>query len=665
MTTPIPAVIHRPLVRSTSIPTALASLAPWVDAGVFATAEVHGAEVLTRAAGATDPMMQLTAAVALWGPLHGHACVDISRVASMVTSELAVTLAVDANDASDSGDTVLAIAASLPWPAFATWIDELRDSALVRCVEGIDVQPVFDARPLVLHGTLLYTQRQWVDECLVAEQLLGRARAGAGDVPFDVADRVADLAPAAAALLDRLLPPLDGEVPNLQHVAARTAIASRLSVIVGGPGTGKTHTISRTLAVLSLDAAERGQPLRVGLAAPTGKAAARLGEAIASATAVGLPAGTVAPETSTIHRMLGWSGSTTRFRHDANTPLPYDVVVIDEASMVALPLMARLLEAVRPDARLVLVGDPDQLHSIEVGAVLADTVAAAADPESPLHPFVVRLQRSRRQQLGSPIAPLADAVRDDQPHVALTQLRGGSIDPNNDQPLLTFIDSADPLADNGAGVREVILPALAAAAAAARAGRAAEALGHFATVRVLCAHRTGRHGAEHWNRAIENWLLDDVNGAGHGRPPRFYPGRALLATRNDQRQQVANGDTGIVISDPAGVRAAFGTADGLRVLAPAQLERVDTAFATTIHKSQGSEFDTVVVVLPPAGSPLAGRELLYTAITRSSRRLVVVGTEAAIVACITTPSRRVTGLAAALATANTGLTATTGVMLDR
>ena len=162
------------------------------------------------------------------------------------------------------------------------------------------------------------------------------------------------------------------------------------------------------------------------------------------------------------------------------------------------------------------------------------------------------------------------------------------------------------------------------------------------------------------NRTIEHWLLDAVDGIGHGRPPRFYPGRALLATRNDPRQRVANGDTGIVIADPAGVRAAFGTADGLRVLAPAQLERVDTAFATTIHKSQGSEFDTVVVVLPPAGSPLAGRELLYTAFTRASRRLVVVGTPAAIVACIDTPSRRVTGLAAALASTAAGFTTPAG-----
>jgi len=643
-------------------------LAPWVDAGVFGTAEVHGAEVLTRAASETDPMLQLAAALALWGPLHGHACVDLAMIASMVTSELAVALAtndtgsaIGANDtgsaigngngngngnddSSDGSDIVFAIASTLPWPALTTWIDELSSSALVRCVTAVDNQPVFDDRPLVLHGTLLYTQRQWVDECGVAGQLLRRARASLGSMP--------DLSPAADALLDRLLPPLDpfDGTPNFQHVAARTAIASRLTVIVGGPGTGKTHTISRTLAVLALDAAERGQPLRVGLAAPTGKAAARLGEAIATATAAELPAGTVPPETSTIHRMLGWRNSATRFRHDAATPLSCDVVVIDEASMVALPLMARLLEAIRPDARLVLVGDPDQLHSIEVGAVLADAVSAAADPTSPLHSLVVRLQRPRRQQLGSPIAPLADAVRNDDSTAALSQLRAGAIDPTDGRPLLTFVDDADPLANNdGGGVRDVVLPALTAAAHAARAGAAADALGHFANVRVLCAHRTGRHGAEYWNRAIEQWLLEAVDGAGHGRPARFYPGRGLLATRNDQRQRVANGDTGIVIVHPDGVRAAFGTADGLRVLAPAQLERVDTAFATTIHKSQGSEFDTVVVILPPAGSPLVGRELLYTAITRSSRRLVVVGSEAAVAACIRSPSRRVTGLTAALA----------------
>ncbi|MEO6122707.1 MAG: exodeoxyribonuclease V subunit alpha [Ilumatobacteraceae bacterium] len=671
MTSPSPssalAAVGRRAVRLTSIPPALMSLAPWVDAGVFGTAEVHGAEVLSRAAAVSDPLMQLAAAIALWAPLHGHTCVDLDRVAAMVTSELAValtsettettgspatTVTADAGHVSDSADGVLAVASSLPWPALNTWIDELRSSTLVRCVDHIDAALVLDDRPLVLHGTLLYTQRQWTDECLVAEHLLRRARTSQA--------HTGPLAAPAEALLDRLLPPLDDVdgAPNLQHQAARAAISSRLAIIVGGPGTGKTHTIARTLAVLSLDATERRQPLRVGLAAPTGKAAARLGEAIASAISEGLPAGSLSAETSTIHRMLGWRGSTTRFRHDADTPLPYDIVVIDEASMVALPLMARLLEAIRPDARLIIVGDPDQLHSIEVGAVLADTVAAAADPTSLLHPLVVRLQRSRRLQHLSPIAPLADAVRDNEPSLALSQLRNGSDDPDDPDdggPLLTFIDSLDPLATNdGSGVRGVILPALVAAADAARAGEAAKALAHFATVRVLCAHRTGRHGAEYWNRAIEAWLLETVNGPGRGRPPRFYPGRALLATRNDQRQGVANGDTGIVISDPDGVRAAFGTADGLRVLAPAQLERVATAFATTIHKSQGSEFDTVVVILPPPGSPLAGRELLYTAITRASRRLVVVGTPASIVVCITTPSRRVTGLAAALASASAG-----------
>lgn len=654
MTTPYALLRYSPSAPTT-VPGPVASLIPWVDADVFGPAEVFGAEVLTRAAPDSDPLVHLAAAFAIWAPIHGHACVDLGGITGMVRAEMAVTLAEaaasDATPATATGDdpiaTVDAFSSSLPWPDTDGWITRLRASPLVRRVENPDPAPVLDDRPLVMHGRLLYTQRQWVDECSVAAALHHRSQMAPPE----------PLSDDAHGLLDRLLPPTDLGETNLQHVAAVAALSSRLTVIIGGPGTGKTHTVAQTLAVMLADARTRGASVRIGLAAPTGKAAARMQEAIAGAAAAGRGSGSLTDaqaaelgglEASTIHRLLVRRGSSTRFFHDAVNPLPYDVVVIDEASMVALPLMARLLEAVRPDAQLVLVGDPDQLHSIEVGAVLADIVSAASDTGSPLHDRVVRLQRSRRQQSGSPIGPLADAVRDNRAGDVIDLLRRGAVDPIDGRPLLTLVETTDPLAtDGGAGAREVVLPPLTAAAEAAQTGNAVEALRRLATIRVLCAHRSGPHGAAQWNRMIESWLLAALD-----RVPlsagRFYPGRALLATRNDRRQRVANGDTGIVITDPAGVRAAFGTADGLRILAPAQLERVETAFASTIHKSQGSEYTTVVVVLPPATSPLAGRELLYTALTRSTDRLVVIGTEAAVVACVQTPSRRVTGLANAL-----------------
>ena len=522
----------------------------------------------------------------------------------------------------------------------------LTGSTICRVVTETDDEPVLDHHPLVLHGTLLYTQRQWVDECTVAADLRRRARSAV----------TMQLSPAASDLLERLLPAVDDGRPNLQHEAAMMALRSRLAVIVGGPGTGKTHTIARLLAVLLHRASDEGTTLRVALAAPTGKAAARMGEAIGAALtgfdrSGGAPldaqiiAQLAALRPTTIHRLLGVRGQRTRFVNNSDHPLDHDVVIIDEASMVALPMMARLVEALRPDSTLILVGDPDQLESIEVGSVLADIVSADRSPSSAVAGHVIRLDRSRRQAADSPIGPLSDAIRMADADDVLRRLahRAGGPDGSG---LVTFIDTETMAADKvEAAIRNVVVPPLEAAAAAAKVGHAADALGQFADVRVLCAHRRGPYGVESWNRLIESWVLADSPAA---RPPRYYPGRPLLVTRNDQRQRIANGDTGIIVADSTGLRAAFATVDGLRLLAPAQLDTVDTAFAMTIHKSQGSEYDTVVVVLPPADSALIGRELLYTAITRSTRRLVVVGTKAAVVAAVNTPGRRVTGLAAAL-----------------
>ncbi len=649
------------LALGVTIPVAVDSLRPWVEAGVFDAAEVQGAEVLTRRAVAPQLPLVLAAALALWAPRHGHTCIDLGLAPRLVGNELAAARMVPGPNA-DRSPSVQRSMTELPWPPAELWIGMLRDSDLVRCVDGIDPDPILDDCPLVLIGPKLYTQRQWIDECSVAASLLQRTGSNQGE----------PISANAESLLQQLLPPSDTDEPNLQHEAARAMLSGRLTVVVGGPGTGKTHTISRALAVLLTDAAASGRAVRIGLAAPTGKAAARMHEALshaaegtaraASSSDCALQLAALRP--TTIHRMLGRRGSTTRFVHDRRTPLPYDVVVIDEASMVALPLMARLLEAVPPQARLVLVGDPDQLHSIEVGSILTDVVAAARESTSELHHHVIRLQRPRRQVAGSPISVLADAVRNGDPDAALALLRdgtrtGGAHTAGAGESLVSFVETADPLAAAiDPAVRDAIVPSLAAALEAARAGNAGDALRCLGTVRVLCAHREGRHGAQMWNRLIETWVRSDFadenkQGSTRGATSaaggsRYFVGQALLATQNDLRQRVANGDTGIVIANRAGVRAAFGTAGGIRILAPAQLERVEAAYATTVHKSQGSEYHTAVVVLPPDGSPLAGRELLYTALTRATTRLVAIGTAASLRACINTPTRRVTGLAEAL-----------------
>ena len=541
----------------------------------------------------------------------------------------------------------------MPWPAANAWLAALTASPLVRVVDRADSEPVLQDQPLVLCGRRLYTQRQWVDECIVAASLRERAMA-APLIP---------LTPAAAALLDSLLAPTEDGETNLQHTAAQLALTSRLAVVVGGPGTGKTHTVARMLAALLADAAERGEPVRIALGAPTGKAAARLTEALVAATTqvVGghqvLPDGVAAQlvelRATTLHRLLGSSGvSRSRFVYNASNPLPYDIVVVDETSMVALPLMARLVEAVSTDARLVLVGDPDQLESIDVGAVLADISDAAVASDAnhsnhavtaPLSAHVVRLLRPRRQQQGSPVGPLADAIREGRADDVLQLLRAGSVDSDSGEALLTFVETDDALrSPDAAGIRAIVSPALVEARAAAIAGDADTALRLLAHTRVLCAHRRGPYGTEHWNRTIESWMF------GPSAHPRDYPGRALLVTRNDPRTRLSNGDTGIVVMRPEGIRAAFRVAEEIREFSPSQIEGVETSFAMTIHKSQGSEYPAVIVVLPPATSPLIGRELLYTAVTRTTRRLFVVGSAVAVTAAVSSPARRVTGLTEAL-----------------
>ena len=273
---------------------------------------------------------------------------------------------------------------TLAWPSPDEWIASLLSvPSIVRVVESPDAAPVLDERPLVLWGRRVYLQRHWVDECSIAASMRQRA----------ALPEAAPLTAHGSALLDVLLPALDEHgKPELQRVAVDTSLSRPVSLIVGGPGTGKTHTLARLLAVLLHDAVSNGRDIQVALAAPTGKAAQRMKESIEAALAsdalvANVPEGvrerlrSVRP--LTIHRLLGpLPVQRQRFRHDSATPLRYDVVVIDETSMVAMPLLARLVEAVRPDARLVLVGDPDQLESVELGAVLGD-IASVAESGAP------------------------------------------------------------------------------------------------------------------------------------------------------------------------------------------------------------------------------------------------------------------------------------------
>jgi exodeoxyribonuclease V alpha subunit len=375
-----------------------------------------------------------------------------------------------------------------------------------------------------------------------------------------------------------------------------------------------------------------GAPL-IALAAPTGKAAARLAEAVhAEAEALDVDDGVrerlLALDASTLHRLLGWQpGTHSRFRHDRANRLPHDVVIVDETSMVSLSLMARLVEAVRPDARLILVGDPGQLTSIEAGAVLGDIVGPG---ESAPDRGIVVLDRVHRY--GGAIATVAEAIRRGDADAVLDALRA-----------VTWIDTDVAGEAALAPVRERVVAAARRIRAAALEGDGAGAIDALGAFRVLCAHRRGPFGVGAWTARIEGWLAHAI--PGFGALGDWYPGRPLLVTENDYGLRLYNGDTGAVVARPDGtVTAAFERHGDVAEISPSRLAAVETVYAMTVHKSQGSQFDTAAVVLPEPDSPLLTRELLYTAVTRAREELIVAGSEAAIRAAVARPVARASGL---------------------
>ncbi len=581
------------------------------QAGVLVAADVHVARRLAALAGEDDESVLLAVALAVRAPRLGHVHVDLTQIRD--------TAAVDAEDPVDL--------AALEWPDPGAWIARVGASPLVRDGEGAAAEP----RPLRLSGSRLYLDRYWSEEVAVAAALRDLAAE-----PLTGVDE---------PRLDDGLRRLFGDDPDGEQAeAAGTAVRRRLAVVAGGPGTGKTTTVARIAALIGEQASAAGRPFPlIALAAPTGKAAARLEEAVREEAAdlqvdarvrerlEGLSA-------STIHRLLGWRpGSASRFRHDRFARLPHDVVIVDETSMVSLSLMARLIEALRTGARLILVGDPGQLASIEAGAVLGDIVGPAG--RRPL-PGIVVLEHVHR--FGSGIAGLASAIRAGDEDAALAILR----DPPEDIAWLP----ADPGADEAPGaVRDAALDAARRTLEAARAGRADDALRSLGTFRLLCAHRRGPYGVSTWTTRIESWLSAEA--ADFDPEDRWYVGRPLLVNENDYELRLNNGDTGVIVQ--AGedrVAAAFERGGRSIAYPPSRLGNVDTVYAMTIHKSQGSQFETAAVLLPEPGSRILTRELLYTAVTRARRRLILVGTEETVRAAVARPVARASGLGERLRT---------------
>lgn len=602
------------------------------EAGVLAAADVHVALRLANLGGEPNTDVHLATALAVRAVRSGSVCLDLTRLRDVTVEE-------------DEDGNPVVDPESLPWPHDGEVLGALQRSPLV--IGGGHGS----LRPLRLidtdEGPLLYLDRYFRQEQTIREVLAARSDG------FPAADE--DRLSAALDELfrdqaDRTKP---SPAPDRQRVAAALAATHRTTVIAGGPGTGKTHTVARILALLET---MEGPGLRIGLAAPTGKAAARLQESVREQESVlPLPPGLSA---MTLHRMLGWQRGRTRFRYHADNHLPYDVIVVDETSMVSLTMMCRLLEAVRPDTRLVLVGDPDQLASVDAGAVLADLIArpvsgdvnpvftraaardleAADDPdEAAFRPVehdrlrggIVRLSRGRR--FGGEIARLAVAVRDGDGDKALEILNSGA-------PEIAFHRP-----DDIELLRRDVVNSAQEVTTAALTGDIHAVLERFETHRLLCAHRDGPYGVQRWARQAMEWIS-----ASTGRrldPERWYPGQPLLVTANDHEARVYNGDTGVVVRrDDGDLVAAFARGEQPFVLHPSQLSAVQTVYAMTIHRSQGSQYGTVSVILPDERSSLLTRELLYTAITRARSKVRIVGTEAAVRAGVERQVLRASGL---------------------
>jgi exodeoxyribonuclease V alpha subunit len=592
-------------------------------AGVLGAADVHVALRLRRLGGEHDEAVLLAAALTVRAVRQGSVCLHVTSAQQ--------TTAVDGATAEDL--------AALPWPDGPAWLAGLEASTLVAV--GADGP---DDRPLRLVDGLLYLDRYWRQERVIARYVDAAMLAPAAEPD---ADRL-------AAALSRLFP---RPAPDRQRLAAVVAAHRRLSILAGGPGTGKTTTVAKLLALLQDQADGR---LRVALAAPTGKAAARLTDA-ATAAAAGLPEpdrhrlGVL--KASTLHRLLGSRpGARTRFRHDRDNRLPYDVVVVDEASMVSLTMMSRLVDALRPDARLVLVGDPDQLASVEVGAVLGDLVRrpapsdvpplqlealvgddladlSAAERDEAVTRGVVRLSHVYR--FSEEIRTLAEAIRSGSAEAVLAALAG-------DTGSVQLVD-VDPAAGTHLdGLRADAVAAGVAQVEAARAGDAAAALAALDRHRLLCAHREGPYGVSVWGQRVEEWLAEAI--AGYAADGLWYVGRPLLVTANDYQLRLFNGDTGVVVDADGHPAAAFRREGRVDLVGTGRLSDVQTVHALSIHRSQGSQFDQVTVVLPPADSPLLTRELLYTAVTRAKEHVRIVGTADALAAAVRRPVVRASGL---------------------
>ena len=481
---------------------------------------------------------------------------------------------------------------ALTWPPSSEWLQAVSEHLdLVATPSTVTNHP---RRPFVLDGSRLYVLRSFEEEKSIADWI-------------------------------------------------NSAAGSRLKVLLGGPGSGKTTAVAKQLVARFADANDRD--LLVAMAAPTGKAADRMRQAIEarlmSAKASSEVIARVQESPSiTIHRLLGYSPvrRTGRFQYNHENPLPYDLVIIDEASMLSLSLMHRLIDALHPTAELFLVGDPEQLASVDAGTVLADISLAAKKEGTDLYRCTERLTSQYRYAVGSPIEQVVKAVQSGDADQVIDLLRSH----RNSEGVVSWIDPSskaqedlDAFENVGLEVKRHALKVVELAGSS-QYEKALETLGQL---QLLCASRVGQLGIAGWNRTVNKWI-------GTATRKQWFVGRPVLITKNDHGNNLYNGDVGVVCSDKNGeVRVVF---DGLvapREFPTVRLPEVETVHALTIHKSQGSEYQHAIVVLPTGRSRLLTRELLYTGVSRAREQLTIVASESALRTAVNTVVIRASGLA--------------------
>jgi len=677
-----------PLLSDASAHAVSERLRPFRERGALHSVDVHVVDHLAALVGEADPEVVLALALTTRALRHGHICVDLASIA-------ADSLQPEPDDEKTPQLPPLELPADR-----AAWVAAVASSPLV----GGRDDP---SKPFVLDRTLLYPARYFAYQRRLADALRGRMMRS--QPPGD--------APLLRSGLQALFGAQDGPIDR-QCLATAMGLLRSLTVISGGPGTGKTYTVRSILTLLWAQwlASGGGSDGSLGpataLAAPTGKAASRMKESLLAdldvylreraAKALGpngqvdrLRAYLLSLEPRTLHRLLGWNpANPSRFRCNADNPIPADVIVVDETSMVDLALMTKLVDAAPKDARLILLGDQHQLASVEAGSVLADLCGRTSVEH-------VKVSRGFAEELRD-LAGMPQVMRDATlapspgPWDSIVQLRESRRFPEHSgigkfasvwlADAFKVSTAVDALAGGGTDIEQIVhgprgaiapkaadqiiegyRPYLERLLAGPRKGESArdlhlDVLRLFDRFRVLCAHRGGRHGVAGLNRSIVELLArkepgkteagqaeQTGSGLAHFRPEgEFWVGRPVIIERNDYAVGLFNGDVGVVVKNDGERQVAFPDGSGVRYVSPARLPEHQTVFAMTIHKSQGSEFDHAMVVLPDKVSPVLTRELIYTAVTRARCKVTLVCDENLEVLrrALATTAQRASGLRA-------------------